>query len=119
MDLETKEHVMEFATDWQEKGREQGLREGLEQGLEQGQIRKGQADIIRILEVRFEDIPLELRTLLGKINDLEVLETLLVQAVTAQSLEVFSSVASQHITEEALESENTEQSPGEENDESN
>lgn len=112
MDLGTKERVMEFATDWQEKGRELGRQEGLQEGL----IAKGQEDILRILEVRFEDIPPELRELIGKIDDLEVLGNLLVQAVTTQSVEIFESVASQYITEESLESEETKQSP--ENDES-
>ncbi|MEQ9668180.1 transposase [Coleofasciculus sp. G2-EDA-02] len=72
-------------------------------------IRKGQQGaIIRILEVRFENIPQELRELIGKIEDLEVLGTLLVQAVTTQSLESFGSVANQYVTEEESELENTE-----------
>ncbi|MEQ8995687.1 MAG: hypothetical protein RID53_04180 [Coleofasciculus sp. B1-GNL1-01] len=78
-------------------------------------IRKGQQGaIIRILEVRFENIPQELRTLIGKIENLEVLNTLLVQAVTTQSLEAFESVANQYVTEEGLELENSEPSAGEE-----
>ncbi len=93
MDLGIKERVMEFATDWQEKGREQGLQEGLQQGL----IAKGQEDILRILEFRFEDIPPELRELIEKIDELEVLGNLLVQAVTTQSLEAFESLASQYV----------------------
>lgn len=98
MDLGIKERVMEFATDWQEKGREQGLQEGLEQGLQQGQIRKGQEDIIRILEIRLkEDISLDLRGIIQSIDDLEVLGNLLVQAVTTQSLEAFESIASQYV----------------------
>jgi len=78
-------------------------------------IRKGQQGaIIRILEVRFENIPQGLRELIGKIEALEVLETLLVQTVTTQSLDTFESVVNQLVTEAGLELENTEPSSGEE-----
>lgn len=98
MGLETKERVMEFATDWQEKGRSQGKQEGLQEGLQEGQIRKGQADIIRILEIRFkEDISLDLRRMIQSIDDLEVLGNLLEIAVTTQSLEAFEYEASQSV----------------------
>ena len=94
MGLETKERVMEFATDWQEKGREQGKQEG----LQEGQIRKGQDDIIRILEIRFkEDISPFLRGMIQRIDDLEVLGNLLEIAVTTQSLEAFEYEASQYV----------------------
>ncbi|MFP4119886.1 transposase [Coleofasciculus sp.] len=82
---------------------------GIKKGLQQGR----QEDIVRILEVRFEDIPQKLRGLIGKIEALEVLETLLVQAVTTQSLEAFESVVNQLVTEAGLELENTDQSSGE------
>ncbi|MBE9117235.1 hypothetical protein IQ249_15145 [Lusitaniella coriacea LEGE 07157] len=81
MDLTTKERMMQFVTDWQEKGRQEGRQEG--------QITQRQEDILRILEVRFEEIPDEIRELVGKIEEIEVLGTLLVQSVTAQSLEAF------------------------------
>ena len=77
---------------------------GIRKGLQQGR----QGSIIRIFEVRFEDIPQKLRKLIGKIEALDVLETLLVQAVTTQSLEEFESVVNQFVTEEGLELQNTE-----------
>jgi len=86
-----------------------GIRKGLEKGLQQGR----QEDIVRILELRFKNIPQELRELIGKIEDLKVLGTLLVQAVTNQSLEAFEAVANQLVTEAGLELENTEPSSGE------
>ncbi|MEQ9356826.1 hypothetical protein [Coleofasciculus chthonoplastes] len=77
---------------------------GIRKGLQQGR----QGSIIRTLEVRFEDIPQKLRKLIGKIEAFEVLETILVQAVTTQSLEEFESVVNQFVTEEGLELQNTE-----------
>lgn len=94
-----------------------GIRKGLEQGLEQGQITKGQEYIIRILEVRFENIPPQLRTLIGLIKEQEVLGTLLVQAVTLQSVEAFLEVASQYVTPDELELARKEQSSDESTDE--
>ncbi|MBE9118800.1 transposase [Lusitaniella coriacea LEGE 07157] len=76
---------------------------GIEKGRLEGQITQRQEDILRILEVRFEEIPGEIRELVGKIEDIEVLGTLLVQSVTAQSLEAFESTASQYIAQETLE----------------
>jgi hypothetical protein len=81
----------------------------LEKGLQQGI----QGSIICIIEVRFEHIPHKLRELIRKIEDLDILDTFLVQAVTTQSLEAFESVANQYVTEEALELENAEPSCGE------
>ena len=102
MELQEKECMMQIVTSWQQKGRE----EGLKQGLQQGQIRKGQEDIIRILEFRLkEDISLDLRGIIQRIDDLEVLGNLLVQAVTTPSLEEFESVVNQLVADEESEEE--------------
>ncbi|MCP2728622.1 transposase [Limnofasciculus baicalensis] len=91
---------------------------GISKGLEQGQITKGQEDIIRILEVRFQNIPPKLRELINKIKDLNVLWNILIQAVTLQSVEAFQSVARQYFTEDELASPATEQNPPQKADES-
>ncbi|MDY6940066.1 MAG: flagellar assembly protein H [Cyanobacteriota bacterium] len=103
MELETKERVMQFVTDWEQKGREQGREEGLQEGRQEGLQEGRQDDIVRILEIRFAEIAPELREKIGQIEDLDVLEMLLVQAVTSQSLEAFISV-----TQEVFEPENPE-----------
>jgi len=76
---------------------------GIGKGLQQGR----QGSIILILEVRFEHIPHKLRELIRKIEDYDMLDTLMVQAVKVQSLEAFESVANQYVTEEGLKLENT------------
>ena len=93
---------MQFVTDWKQKGRQ----EGLLQGIREGQISQGQENILRVLEVRFEEISQNLRKVVGQIDDLEVLGNLLVQAVTSQSLETFTAAA-----KEVIEPENLKQSP--------
>ncbi|MBD2577275.1 hypothetical protein H6G50_06210 [Oscillatoria sp. FACHB-1406] len=64
----------------------------VEKRLQEGQRKQRQEDILRILEVRFNEVPRQLRERIGAIEDLEVLGTLLIQAVTAQSLDVFESI---------------------------
>ncbi|MEQ9371653.1 MAG: hypothetical protein RIG63_21880 [Coleofasciculus chthonoplastes F3-SA18-01] len=76
---------------------------GIGKGLQQGR----QGSIILILEVRFEHIPHKLRELIRKIEDYDMLDDLLVQAVKVQSLDAFESVANQYVTEEGLKLENT------------
>ena len=92
-------------------------RRGIEKGLQQGK----QQDIFGILEFRFqEDVSVELRELVEKIDEIEVLGKLLLQAVATPSLLEFSSAVSQYVAdEESSESEDTQPSPGEEDDESN
>ncbi|NEP58906.1 MAG: hypothetical protein F6K31_18110 [Symploca sp. SIO2G7] len=76
MELKTKERVMLFYTDWQEKGRQEEC----------------QDNILRVLKARFQDTPLTLKERIEKISDLEMLGNLLVQAATTSSLGEFESV---------------------------
>lgn len=98
-----KERNMPYTTSFERIWRRDGLEQGLQEGLQQGQITKGREDILRILEIRFEEISPDVREAIGQIADLEVLENLLVQAVTTQSLEEFSSVVSQLVPDEESE----------------
>ncbi|NES21515.1 MAG: transposase [Symploca sp. SIO3E6] len=77
------------------KGRQEGRQEGLQQAKQQ--------DIVRILEVRFEDVTQELKLLIGKLDDLELLGNLLAQAVTTPSLDEFKSLVSQHVADDESE----------------
>jgi len=74
-------------------------RRGIEKGLQQGQVTKGQDDIVRILEFRFEDVTQELRQIIEKLDDIELLGNLLLQAVATPSLDEFESVVSQNVAE--------------------
>ena len=109
MELQEKECMMQIVTSWQEKGREQGLQEGLERGKQEGRQEGRQEDIIRILEFRLkENISLDLRGIIQRIDDLEVLGNLFVQAVTTPSLEEFESVVNQLVALEESEAEEEE-----------
>lgn len=66
---------------WQ-KGKEEGKQEGKQEGWYEGKLE----DIKKILKIRFGVIPAEMVQTLEKIDDLEILDTLLTFAVTVNSL---------------------------------
>ena len=73
-----------------EKGREEGIEQGIEQGIERGERDRAIADILDVLEIRFdlqEANPLYDR--IAAIDDLQRLKQLLRSAVQVSSLEAF------------------------------
>jgi cation transport regulator ChaC len=61
--------------------------EGLQQGLQQGLIKAKQEDIIKLIKVRFGNVPENVEKLISNINDLEELDKLFTKAILANSLE--------------------------------
>ena len=58
-----------------------------EQGIKQGKAQSKQDAILKILQHRFQDVPEVLAREIRNIHNLTHLDTLLEQAMTAQSLE--------------------------------
>ena len=63
--------------------REQGKAEGIEQGKAEGK----QDAVLKLLRLRFQDVPEVLSREISNIHNITRLDTLLEQAMTAQSLE--------------------------------
>jgi len=61
--------------------------EGLQQGLQQGLIKAKQEDIVKLIKVRFGNVPENVEKLISNINDLEELDKLFTKTVLANSLE--------------------------------
>jgi len=61
--------------------------EGLQQGLQQGLIKAKQEDIVKLIKVRFGNVPENVEKLISNINDLEDLDKLYTKAILANSLE--------------------------------
>jgi len=61
--------------------------EGLQQGLQQGLIKAKQEDIVKLIKVRFGNVPENVEKLISNINDLEELDELFTKAILANSLE--------------------------------
>ena len=56
-----------------------------QEGISEGVIRKGQEDIIEVLEVRFSELPSALVEKINQIEDPDLLKTLLREAITIDS----------------------------------
>jgi hypothetical protein len=67
-------------------------------GIEKGRAEERQEAILRILEVRFVEVPAELKEQVKAIANLEVLAELLTQAVTTESLPSFQTVVDEVAT---------------------
>ncbi|NET55035.1 MAG: hypothetical protein F6K47_02170 [Symploca sp. SIO2E6] len=76
---------------------------GIKKGRLEGRQESKQQDIVRILEVRFKYVTEELKLLIEKLEDLELLGNLLAQAVTTPSLDEFTSLVTQHVVDDKSE----------------
>jgi hypothetical protein len=71
------------------KGLQKGIKEGLQKGLQEGLVKAKQEDIIKVLEAKFGKLSKTINSKIKKINDLNKLEALLLEAVKSESLEEF------------------------------
>ena len=75
---------------------ERGLLKGLEQGIERGTRQTLQSYIIRILQVRFENVPPELINAINSLADISELQRLIVTSVTINSVVDFEQILAQN-----------------------
>ena len=71
-----------------EQGVQQGIEQGVQQGIEQGVQQGRRESLLRLLQLRFGEIPPEIEAALQGLS-LEELENLLAEALAANSLEEF------------------------------
>ena len=99
MDLIRESSLFQHLTQQsREKAREEGLEQGLEQGLKRGERDRAIADILDVLEIRFDlpaSYPISAR--IAAIEDLQRLKQVLRSAVQVSSLEAF-----EHILDDAV-----------------
>ena len=69
------------------EGIEQGKAEGIEQGKAEGRAEGKQDAVLKLLQLRFQNVPETLSREISNIHNLSLLDTLLEQAMTAQSLD--------------------------------
>ena len=67
--------------------REQGKAEGKVEGREEGRAEGKQDAVLKLLQFRFQNVPEVLSREISNIHNLSRLDTLLEQAMTAQSLD--------------------------------
>ena len=71
------------------EGRSEGRTEGLAEGLARGQLDTAHATLIRLLGVRFGELPDKIVTVVQATDNLKQLNTWLDRVVTADTLEDF------------------------------
>jgi len=94
---------MPYITSVERRGIEKGLQQGRQEGRVEGKQESKQEDIVQLLEIRFEDVAQELKQIIEKLDDIELLGKLFAQAATTKSLDEFESVVSQYVAEEESE----------------
>ena len=77
---EEQEEVMQITTSWMRKG------------IEQGRLENFHANIISILEKRFETVPSELSSKINSLEDVAKLQQLLLETISVNSLTEFQSL---------------------------
>ena len=70
-----------------EQGKAEGIEQGKAEGIEQGKAEGKQDAILKLLQLQFQNVPEILSREIRNIHNLSRLDTLLEQAMTAQSLE--------------------------------
>ena len=63
------------------------IQQGIEQGIEQGETRNKRENILKLLQLRFHNVPEPLAETIRSLNDRNRLEMLFEKAVTTQTLE--------------------------------
>ena len=63
------------------------LQQGIEQGIEQGETRTKREDILKLVQLRFHNVPEPLAEMIRSLDDRNWLETLFEKAITSQTLE--------------------------------
>lgn len=66
---------------------EQGIQRGIEQGKAEGKAEGKQDAVLKLLQLRFQNVPETLSREISNIHSLSILDRLLEQAMTAQSLD--------------------------------
>ncbi len=69
------------------EGKAEGKAEGIEQGKAEGKVEGKRDAVLKLLQLRFQSVPEVLSREISNIHNLSLLDTLLEQAMTAQSLD--------------------------------
>lgn len=77
----------ELHREWRAEGREEGRQEGRQEGRELGRLQEAAAAVLRVLDARGLAVPEGLARRVNECTDLEVLEGLLIRAVTVERAE--------------------------------
>ena len=80
---------------WEEVAFEEGREKGYNEGREEGIIKKSQEAVIDVLETRFDKVPRSCQSFIKKLSNLDILKSLLKNAIKVNSLEEFKQTLQQ------------------------
>lgn len=72
-----------------EQGRQEGLQEGLQEGRQEGMMEKLRENILQILQIRFGELPQEVLEAVNGIEEMDILNSLLREAIAIASIAEF------------------------------
>ncbi len=75
-----------------EAGRQEGMQEGMQTGLQQGMLQTARSDVLEVLTVRFNSVPLDLTNRVNQIADIAILKDLLKRAISIGSIAEFEQI---------------------------
>ncbi|AOQ22677.1 hypothetical protein MTAT_26810 [Moorella thermoacetica] len=91
IDKKEAETIVQITTSWHERGRMEGLiegrMEGLKEGLKEGRMEAQKETILKYLSRRFGEQPADLEEKVQKISDLQILDRILDELFTADTIE--------------------------------
>jgi len=84
-----EENKMPLLSQIETRAMQRGTELGVQQGVQQEALRSGRKSVLRVLEVRFQEVPEAIADTINSIEDVDFLDRLLTQAVVIPSLEEF------------------------------
>lgn len=84
-----EENKMPLLSQIETRAMRRGTELGVQQGVQQEALRSGRKSVLRVLEVRFIEVPEAIADTINDIEDVDFLDRLHIQAVVIPSLEEF------------------------------
>ena len=90
-----EEKQMPFMSPIEMLAKEEGIEEGIQQGIQQGILRSLRENVRELLEIRFTEVPAELREEIDRIEDVSLLKQLLRETIAVNSIAEFQQLITQ------------------------
>ena len=87
-----EERKMPILSNIELRAMEAGRQEGIQAGIQEGTLRSARESVLEVLEVRFNEVPPALRTLINQIEDISRLKQLHISAISINSLADFQEI---------------------------
>jgi len=83
---------MPILSNIERRAMEAGRQEGMQTGLQQGMLQTARSNVLEVLTVRFNSVPLDLTNRVNQIADIAILKDLLKRAISIGSIAEFEQI---------------------------